>query len=135
MEAIVRDCGRTAPQRTGSGYRDYDSSFLGRLTFIRSAQSLGITLDEIREILLFSERGEAPCSYVRSVLTSQLDGIDARIRELELLRDQLTEIVSGAEDLPPAAADCTCSLIEHVRLKTGHTAKASPGGFAADQLS
>ena len=107
------------PARTSSGYRDYDASFLDKLTFIRSAQSLGVTLDEIREILLFSERGEAPCSYVRGVLTSQLEGIGRRISELELLRDQLTEIVSEAARLSPEVQDCTCRLIEHVRLKTG----------------
>ncbi|TNB75669.1 heavy metal-responsive transcriptional regulator [Arthrobacter sp. BB-1] len=107
------------PARTASGYRDYDGSFLDRLTFIRSAQTLGVTLDEIREILLFSERGEAPCSYVRGVLTSQLEGIGSRIRELELLRDQLTEIVSEAARLSPEVQGCTCRLIEHVRLKAG----------------
>lgn len=105
------------PHRTGSGYRDYDGSFLDRLTFIRSAQSLGVTLDEIREILLFREQGEAPCSYVRGVLTSQLEGIGARIRELEFLRDQLAEIVSEADRLTPEEPACTCRLIEHVRLK------------------
>jgi len=53
-----------APERTSSGYRDYDGSYVDRLTFIRTAQRLGITLDEVKEILRFQERGEAPCSYV-----------------------------------------------------------------------
>lgn len=107
------------PARTASGYRDYDESFIDRLTFIRTAQRLGITLDEVKEILVFRERGEAPCSYVRGVLDAQLEGIDRRIEELELLRTQLKEIVSEADRLPEADDDCTCRLIEHVRQKSG----------------
>lgn len=108
-----------APARTPSGYRDYDVSFIDRLTFIRTAQRLGITLDEVKEILVFRERGEAPCSYVRSVLDTQLEGIDRRIIELENLRTQLKEIVAEADLLPEADDDCTCRLIEHVRQKSG----------------
>ena len=107
------------PARTASGYRDYDESFIGRLTFIRTAQRLGITLDEVKEILVFRERGEAPCAYVRGVLDAQLEGIGQRIQELELLRTQLEEIVSEADRLSEADDDCTCRLIEHVRQKSG----------------
>jgi DNA-binding transcriptional MerR regulator len=35
------------PTRTTSGYRDYDADVLTRLTFIRSAQAIGLTLAEI----------------------------------------------------------------------------------------
>ncbi len=52
------------PERT-IGYRDYDETYAGRLTFIRTAQRLGITLDEVKEILAFRERGQVPCTYVR----------------------------------------------------------------------
>lgn len=114
------------PARTGSGYRDYDESFPDRLTFIRTAQRLGVTLDEIREILSFRERGETPCGYVRGVLDAQLEGISRRIQELELLRDQLTKIASEADQLPPADGGGTCRLIEHVRQKTS----AAPNGTA-----
>ncbi len=107
------------PARTASGYRDYDESFIDRLTFIRTAQRLGITLDEVKEILVVRERGEAPCSYVRGVLDAQLKGIDQRIAELEALRMQLEEIVSGADRLLPAEDGFTCRLIEHVRQKSG----------------
>jgi DNA-binding transcriptional MerR regulator len=103
------------PARTPSGYRDYDGSYVDRLTFIRTAQRLGITLDEIKEILNFRERGEAPCSYVRTVIDAQVDSIDRRVRELEDLRRELTELAAEADRLPDVGG--TCRLIEHVRQK------------------
>lgn len=105
------------PARTPSGYRDYDGSYLDRLTFIRTAQRLGITLDEVKEILSFRERGEAPCSYVRRLIDAQVDSIDRRIRELEDLRGQLIELAAEADHLPEVGG--TCRLIEHVRQKAG----------------
>ena len=46
------------PGRTPSGYRVYDEDAVDRLRFIRTAQRLGVTLDEVKEILGFRERGE-----------------------------------------------------------------------------
>jgi DNA-binding transcriptional MerR regulator len=105
------------PPRTSSGYRDYDESYVGRLIFIRTAQRLGITLDEVKEILGFRDRGEAPCAYVLEVLATQMTDIDRRIRELQELRGQLVELAAAADDLPPSADGVTCRLIEHVRRK------------------
>jgi len=106
------------PERTSSGYRSYGEGDVDRLTFVRTAQRLGITLDEIREILLFSERGEEPCSYVRGLLKTQLEGIRRRIEELQLLQAQLADIVAAADRLPPAERGLPCRLIEHVRQKS-----------------
>lgn len=105
------------PERTAAGYRDYDEEYVGRLTFVRTAQRLGITLDEVREILTFGQRGEAPCGYVREVLDTQLGSIDRRIAELQAMRAQLAELVAKADSLPPVAAGVTCRLIEHVQEK------------------
>ncbi len=109
------------PGRTPSGYRDYGEGAVDRLRFIRTAQRLGVTLDEVKEILGFRERGEAPCAYVRGVLDAQVSTIDRRITELQDLRGQLVELAAEADNLPPPEAGVTCQLIEHVR----HKAEAS----------
>src|ERR1044072_5631145 len=48
------------PARTESNYRVYDESVLERLDFIRRAQAVGFTLDEIGEILAESAGGRSP---------------------------------------------------------------------------
>jgi DNA-binding transcriptional MerR regulator len=50
----------TSPARTASGYRAYDQSALGRLSFVRAAQALGLTLGEIRQIIAFRNDGITP---------------------------------------------------------------------------
>jgi len=104
------------PMRTPSGYRDYDGRTGELLRFIKSAQRLGITLDEVREILALRERGEPPCGYVRRVLSRQVDEIDDRIAELRQLRKELVTLDGLADSLPDLGAG-QCRLIEHARQR------------------
>ena len=102
------------PERTPAGYRAYGEDDVERLTFIKTAQRLGMTLDEIGEILAFRESGERPCGYVREVLGRQVTEIGQRITELCALRDELVAIEALADELPEAESGM-CQLIDHVR--------------------
>ena len=48
------------PARTASEYRLYDEAALNQLRFIKKAQSLGFSLDEVRRILCLRGQGAAP---------------------------------------------------------------------------
>lgn len=112
------------PARTASGYRAYDEADLDRLVFVKTAQRLGITLDEVREILAFRDRGEQPCGYVRNVLRRERAHIDQRIAELQGLRSELAALEALANEIPDKTG-VVCKLIEHVRQKA---ASAEVGG-------
>ena len=103
-----------APERTPAGYRVYGEDTLERLTFIKTAQRLGITLDEVREILALRDRGDPPCSYVRGVLRRQVAEIDQRMGELAALRDELVALDEIADRLPTAEPG-QCRIIDHAR--------------------
>jgi len=66
------------PDRTGGNYRAYGREDWERLQFIKAAQRLGLTLDEIREVLAFAERGEPPCGFVRERLRREVAAAAAR---------------------------------------------------------
>lgn len=100
------------PPRTPSGYRDYTSSALDRLRFVRAAQSVGITLGEIREIVGLRERGDVPCAHVVELIQRRATEIDERIAELERMRSDLRRLARRARTL--AAKDCKPSKICHV---------------------
>lgn len=93
-----------APQRTSAGYRDYPEDTVGRLRFVRRAQSAGLHLDEIKQILGIHDGGNAPCQHVVGLLQARLDRVNEQLAELEALRDQLTGLLQlpGAGDDPAA---------------------------------
>ncbi|MGH9279665.1 MAG: heavy metal-responsive transcriptional regulator [Acidimicrobiales bacterium] len=105
------------PTRTPSGYRDYAEADVERLTFIKTAQRLGLSLDEISEIIAFRDRGQRPCGYVADVLHRQVADLDRRIREMRKLRDDLKALgAKAAAGDDAAGAGAYCGVIEHVRL-------------------
>ncbi len=102
-----------APARTGSGYRDYGNDAVERLRFIRSAQRVGLTLNEIRGIIEVRSRGVAPCSHVLTLITEHLSEIDQRVSHLLLLREALNSLMQEAAALDPTQCvpSTVCSII------------------------
>ena len=81
-----------------NGYRSYREDDVERLHFVVRAKALDFSLDEIREILAFRERGEAPCVYVLGRIDGKLSEIDQRIATLEQMKNELRQL--QAESLP-----------------------------------
>jgi DNA-binding transcriptional MerR regulator len=114
------------PERTAAGYRLYAEADADRLRFIKTAQRLSLTLDDIREILAFKERSETPCDYVRGLLRQHAQDLARRIAEMQALRDELLVLVDRAQHLPTEGRGY-CGLIEHQLEET----TARPGDQAA----
>ncbi len=68
--------------RTHIGYRIYEPEVLSRLSFIKQARHLGLSLGEVKEILRMSHLGRAPCCRVRDLLAGKLKELDRKIAEL-----------------------------------------------------
>ena len=56
-----------AAKRTPAGYRIYDEPALKQLRFIKQAQALGFTLDEIKRILSLRGQGKQTCRCVVAI--------------------------------------------------------------------
>jgi DNA-binding transcriptional MerR regulator len=80
------------PQRTSNGYRQFDIDVVRRVRFIKGAQSLGLRLAEIRELLEIQDRGACPCGHTRDLVNRRLEEIDAEITELRRLRSELKSL-------------------------------------------
>lgn len=97
--------------RTDGGYRLYDRTAVERVGFIRKAQALGLTLEEVGEILRVAADGTPPCQHVRRTLATRLEEVDARIAELRTLRAALARALARKRTLP-IAKSCVCTIIE-----------------------
>ena len=103
-----------APSRTPAGYRSYDQDAVARLRFVRSAQALGLSLAEIAEVLRIRDHQGLPCSYVAELLDTHIGALDARIKELTALRDELRtrRSLGSVPDPARCQSDQVCYLIE-----------------------
>lgn len=86
----------TSPRRAENGYRVYDPALVDRVRFIRKAQSLGLTLEDVKEIMDLADRGACPCGHVHAALTSRLKEVDERLKELRSFRSDLSSLVRRA---------------------------------------
>lgn len=121
------------PARRPSGYREYREDDVERLAFVKTAQRLGLSLTEIREIIALKARGERPCAYVLSVLDRQLVDIDQRLAELVALRADLVALQAQANRLPAGRARY-CGIVEHVGLRPTPRAVRPPRAVCGGPL-
>jgi MerR family mercuric resistance operon transcriptional regulator len=109
------------PARSQGAIRRYSESDAEQLRFIKRAQAVGFTLDEVTSLLAL--RSRACCSVTRSLALAKLQVIEQRIGELQQLRSELTEWIA---DCDANATEATCPVIEHLNSPT-RMANASTG--------
>lgn len=97
------ELGLLAPvvERSEAGYRLFRPQIFQRLAFIKRSQSLGLSLNEIREVLEIRDRGELPCGKIRQRLEQKLQSLRARILDLETLQHEIQDILCGWQENPP----------------------------------
>ena len=115
-----------APQRTRGRFRVYAPETLDRLQFIKQAQTVGLTLHEIGELVGYQDQGGLKrCRRVRDLLRARLVELQAKLTELEKFRDTLSGYLDKCEhalrdsEAGNRRGEPDCPVIE--TLKTKHT--------------
>lgn len=85
------------PKRTAAGYRLYDQPDLERLSFISQAKALGLSLENIKELLRMQEGQQLSCQEVYARLLKKVQDIDDTIAKLQTLKAQLTPILDRCQ--------------------------------------
>ncbi|MGI8504815.1 MAG: heavy metal-responsive transcriptional regulator [Hassallia sp.] len=98
--------------RTEGGFRLFDYDVLARLHFIKRAQSLGLSLSEIKDFLDVHDGGELPCEHIKPKLQDKLIAIDEQIRQLFILRQELQGLLSDWDTTPESSEQTICPIIE-----------------------
>lgn len=94
-----------ASRRTDSGYRLYDAEAEGRLRFVKQARSLGLSLDETRELMAAAEAGccDGVLPELARILAAKIAELDERIAEMGEFRQRLAAFRAGS------GSACGCS--------------------------
>ncbi|WP_345788043.1 MerR family transcriptional regulator [Gemmatimonas sp.] len=99
----------SARHRTAGGYREYAPDTVRRVVFIRRAQAMGFTLDEIRALLALRVRESRRCEPVK--------------KSAEIARARPRAARRAATDGQGARTAHSC-----VRRESGHGGVPHPGG-------
>ena len=103
--------------RGANGYRSYNDNAVKLLLFVKRAQSLGITLKEIKPLLNLASQGQQPCGRVKQLARNHLQEIDQKIRELQALRNELRTLLRRR--VARAHANEVCPMIERSMANLG----------------
>ena len=82
------------PARSSGGYRQYTAQHLRRLAFIRRGRELGLSLDEIRDLLRLVDGHAYTCEQVRVLTLDHVAEIRRKVRDLRRLERVMTNIAS-----------------------------------------
>lgn len=110
--------------RTKGGFRLYDQHDLARIQYIDRLQSMGLSLNEIAQVVQMWQREEMPSEAMAALAQTykeRLIKVRARISELQSLADELSEAVRFIEGgctvctarRNPQAACGGCARAEH----------------------
>ena len=80
-----------------TGYRDFSESDLAKLQFIAKARKFDFNLDDCRELLALYENTERSSKEVKALTLEKIAEIDAKLSELQMLKDQLSELASACQ--------------------------------------
>jgi Hg(II)-responsive transcriptional regulator len=94
------------PRGNESGYREYNSGTADRLRFIRRAQELGFTLDEIADLLALRLDPNTTAHTVRERARAKIDEVESRIHDLEHIRDALNHLAGRCAGNHSPTGDC-----------------------------
>ncbi|QGK68710.1 MerR family DNA-binding protein [Allosaccharopolyspora coralli] len=93
------------PPRRESGYRSYGRDAVDVVRFIKRAQQLGFSLDEVDGLFGLMVGGPDDCAQVEQLALARLAELEDRIADLRAMRDSLEQLVATCH-LPRAERHC-----------------------------
>ncbi len=98
--------------RTEGGFRLFSPQIIKRLAFIKRSQKLGLSLQEIGEILQVYDGGQPACEEIHQKLEEKISDIDQQIEQLSTLRGELRDLLAGWHSLTIKPENTICPIIQ-----------------------
>ena len=101
--------------RSQGNYRLYSDESLRRLKFIRAAQAVGFTLDDVKALLERGGETKPSCAAVQSLIEDRLTDIEHRLKDLRQVQRVLKSALAKCRESERAGG---CYVIETLRSKS-----------------
>jgi len=105
------------PPRRPSGYREYPLESVERIRFIKRAQELGFSLNEIKGLLELKVDPETTCVDVRARAHAKIADVQQKIRDLQRVKKALARLADACPGEGPADG---CPILDLVRFERNH---------------
>jgi Hg(II)-responsive transcriptional regulator len=102
------------PPRSLSNYRLYPPEAVRRVQFIKRAQELGFSLNDIKELLSLRAAPETECGEIRAHAETKIKDINEKIRSLMTMRSALSTLVAECSGQGPLRE---CPILESLETK------------------
>ena len=97
------------PPRPVGGVRRYDAADVSRLQFIRRAQAMGFSLEQIGELAKIN--GQGACEITRQLTEAKLAQVRHKISELRLVESELAQLAAACAQ---ASSDVCCPTLDRL---------------------
>lgn len=104
----------TAPRRTSAGYREYSVDAVRRVVFIRRAQAMGFTLDEIRVLLALRVREQRRCEPVKKSAEAARLRVREHLTALQRMDKVLGQLIHACDK---RAVTDECPILSALELE------------------
>ncbi|AFZ69279.1 heavy metal-responsive transcriptional regulator [Deinococcus peraridilitoris] len=112
------------PERSKGGFRLYGHADRERLIFINKAKAIGLSLEEIAELLSVRKSGGKPCKHLLGLLDHKVKLLDHQIRTMTEFRHELIRL----RDESVIADECDgkiCAIVERYEAPRGNDGVSS----------
>lgn len=99
------------PARSAGNYRVYDDETVQRIRFVKHAQDLGFSLEEIDELLSLRATKGSKAADVKRRAQAKIRDVEQRISSLQNIRAALSELVENCSGSGPAS---TCTILHAI---------------------
>ncbi len=96
------------PRRHASGYREYQADAIRVVRFIKRAQQLGFSLDEVEQLIRLRGAAAGERHRVRAIAERKVAEIDRKVEQLRAMRRALTTLIGACH----RGGAATCPIVE-----------------------
>lgn len=98
--------------KTTSGRREYSKADIARIKFIKRAQRMHFSLEEIRDLIEIDQANIKNRAHAQTLVTEKLDAIEESLKDLLQLKQDLSAMLSECRS---RTSDETCPIIDELK--------------------